>query len=336
MKAVIPAAGEGTRLYPQTHTKPKAMVRLAGKPILGHLLDQLLETAVDGVVIVVGSHKGEQIVDYATEAYGDRLSLSFPEQAVARGLGHAVYQAREAVGDDSVFVVLGDMLFVDGYGGFLEANRSSGADATIGVQQVEQPQHYGVVELDGDGRITRLVEKPLDPPSNYAISGLYAVEEGPVLFETLEDLIVADDRGAGGEFQLTDAFQRMVDGGETLRAAEVSSWYDCGRPEPLLDVNRVLLDRREPTGADVDTDGAVVVPPVDIGQGVEIESSVVGPYVSIDRGTTVRDCVLRDSIVGHGAELAGLTLERSLVADEAAITSDPLRLNVGANDRLDL
>jgi len=341
MKAVIPAAGEGTRLYPQTHTKPKAMVRLAGKPILGHLLDQVVETAIDGVVVVVGSQKGHQIVDYATEAYGDRLSLSFPEQAVARGLGHGVYQAREAVGTDAVFVVLGDMLFVDGYSGFLDAHRSNGADATIGVQQVDEPQHYGVVEFDADERITRLLEKPPDPPSNYAISGLYAVEDGPTLFDALEGLIADDDRGAGGEFQLTDAFQRMVDAGETLRAAEVSSWYDCGRPEPLLDVNRVLLDRRDqsaPTAREVPgaSEDAVVVPPVDIGRNVGIESSVVGPYVSVDRGTTIRDCVVRDSIVGRGAELDGLTLERSLVADEAAITSDPLRLNVGANDRLHL
>jgi len=335
MKAVIPAAGEGTRLYPQTHTKPKAMVRVAGKPILGHLLDQLATTEIDSVVIVVGAQRGEQIIDYATEAYGGRFTFSFPEQTVARGLGHGIYQARGPVGEEPMLVVLGDMLFLDGYRPFIEAHREGEADATIGVHEVDEPQHYGVVELGGGMRIERLVEKPDDPRSNYAISGLYAIEDTAALFGALETLIETETTGTGGEFQLTDALQRMVERGSTVRAQRVSNWYDCGRPEPLLDVNRVLLDRRNPDPPENVTD-SVVVPPVDIGENVVIESSIVGPHVSVDKGAEIRESIVESSIVGRDATLTGAHLERSLVGDDADVRDSPARLNVGPNGDLNL
>lgn len=335
MKAVIPAAGEGTRLYPQTHTKPKAMVRLAGKPILGHLLDQLLDTDIDAAVIIVGTQKGSQIVEYATEAYGDRLDLSFPEQTVPRGLGHGIYQARDAVGDEPMLVILGDMLFVEGYAPFIAAHRSGNADVTIGVHEVEDPSQYGVVEIDDDWTITRLVEKPIDPLSNYAISGLYAISDSPALFAALASLISDGDRGKGGEFQLTDALQRLVADGRDVRAHPVSDWYDCGRAEPLLEVNHVLLDRRSVDGSQGD-DGTLVIPPVDIGQDVVIDSSIVGPYVSVDRGTTISNSIVRDSILGRNVDIDGVNLERSLLGDDAIISEDPARLNVGANGQLRL
>jgi glucose-1-phosphate thymidylyltransferase len=335
MKAVIPAAGEGRRLYPQTHTKPKAMVRLAGKPILGHILDQLLETDIDETVIVVGNQKGSQIVEYVTETYGDRLDVSFAEQTVPRGLGHGIYQARTAVDGEPMLIILGDMLFADGYGPFLDGHRSGGADVTIGVHEVEDPSQYGVVELGSEWSITRLVEKPVDPPSNYAISGLYAIEDTPALFEAIESLITADDRGSGGEYQLTDALQRLLDAGHPIRARPVSEWYDCGRAEPLLEVNRVLLDRRSVDAAHVD-EQTVVVPPVDLGQDVEIAASVVGPYVSVDRGTTIENSIVRDTIVGRETELDGINLEHSLVGDFTSISDEPAQVNVGANATLDL
>ncbi|QSG11347.1 dTDP-glucose pyrophosphorylase [Halapricum desulfuricans] len=308
---------------------------MAGKPILGHLLDQLLDTTIDEAVIVVGSQKGSQIVEYATEAYGTRLDLSFPEQTVPRGLGHGVYQARDAVGDEPMLVVLGDMLFVEGYDPFITAHRSAGADVTIGVHEVDDPTRYGVVELGDGWAISHLVEKPADPPSNYAISGLYGIEDSPALFAALESLITDDDRGTGGEFQLTDAFQRLVADGRDVRAHPVSDWYDCGRAEPLLEVNRVLLDRRSVDDSQGD-DGTLVIPPVDIGRDVVIESSIVGPYASVDHGTTIINSIVRDSIVGRNVDLDGVNIERSLLGDDATISDDPATLNVGSNGSLEL
>jgi glucose-1-phosphate thymidylyltransferase len=213
MKALIPAAGQGTRLYPHTHTKPKAMVRLAGRPILGHILSRLSETRIDEVVLVVGGSMQTQIVEYCHDSFGDRFDFTFVEQESAEGLGHSIYQAESEVRGDSLFIALGDMLFENGYETFLNAHGDLGdVDASIGLKEVDEPQHYGVAEVENT-QITSLVEKPDDPPSNQAISGVYIVEDSAALFDALTYLVENDVRGAGDEYQLTDALQRMIQNG---------------------------------------------------------------------------------------------------------------------------
>lgn len=329
MKAIIPAAGQGTRLYPQTHTRPKPMVRLAGKPILGHILSSIAETDIDEVVIVVGGAMKEQIVEYAESVFADQFTVTFADQGEALGLGHAVLQAEPYVRGDDAIIALGDMLFDSGYARFIERHRSlPDTDGSIGVKRVEEPQHYGVVEMDGDGRIVRLVEKPEDPPSEFAISGVYVVEDTGALFDELQHLVDEELRGAGNEYQLTDALQRMVENGSNMRTFEVKDWYDCGRPGTLLEANRVLLERSETTRP-AGVDHAVVVPPVDFGAGVTVERSVVGPFVSLDRGATVTGSIVRDSIVGEDADLQRVNLEESIIGSNAAVEGDANQLNVG-------
>ncbi|WP_435144613.1 sugar phosphate nucleotidyltransferase [Halobaculum sp. P14] len=336
MKAVIPLAGRGTRLYPQTHTKPKAMVRIAGKPILGHILSSVASAGIDEAVLVVGGPMQAQIREYATDAFGDEFDLSFPEQEDPQGLGHAIHQAEPAVDGEPMLITLGDMLFENGYRTFLDAHETLGAaDASVGVKRVDEPSHYGVVDVDDDGSVRELVEKPSEPPSDKAISGVYVVEDSDALFDALGHLIDNDLRGAGDEFQLTDALQRMVDTGSTLRTFEVDDWYDCGRPETLLEANRVLLESMETNGAGR-LENAVVVPPVDIGADVTVDRSVVGPYVSLDDGAEISDSIVHDAIVGKDAALSGVNLDHSIVGDAASISGEPQSLNVGDNSDLSL
>lgn len=335
MQALIPAAGQGTRLYPHTHTKPKAMVRLAGRPILGHILSSLAETPIDEVVIVVGGPMQTQITEYAREEFGDRFEFAFPEEETAEGLGHAVYQAREVVGDEPVFIALGDMLFESGYGSFLAAHHDNGpSDGSIGTKPVDEPRHYGIVETEGDS-IARLVEKPDDPPSNLAISGVYVIEESAALFDALGHFVENDIRGAGGEYQLTDALQRMIDRGYDLFTFEVQDWYDCGRPETLLEANRVLLGHVETASAE-DLTNAVVIPPVDFGENVAVVESVVGPNVSVDDGATIHNSLVRESIVGKEATLDMVNLEESIVGTNAHVEGKVTELNLGDNSSIEL
>ncbi|WP_254538289.1 sugar phosphate nucleotidyltransferase [Halomarina litorea] len=343
MKAVVPTAGRGTRLYPHTHTKPKPMVRLAGRPILGHILENLRPTRVEEVVLVVGGPMREQVVEYAERHFADRFEFTFAHQERAEGLGHSIYQTESYVDGEPVLVALGDMLFQSGYAAFLDAHdRLGGVDASVGVKRVDAPEHYGVVELDGD-RVIGLVEKPDDPPSNLAISGVYVVDDTPALFDALSHLVDNDLRGAGGEFQLTDALALMVERGSTLGTFPVEDWYDCGRPGTLLEANKVTLDRRAAARSDGsggkhfrEGDGAVVIEPVDIGENVEIHQSVVGPYVSVDDGTTITTSRVRDSIVGRNSTLRGVNLETSIVGDATEIVGKTNSLNVGDNSSLEL
>jgi len=333
MKAVIPAAGQGTRLYPQTHTKPKPMVRVAGKPILGHILEGFRETEINDVVVVVGVMR-EHVEEYVEANYSDSFDVTFVEQSQTDGLGHCIYQARDAVGADSMCIALGDMLFDSGYGEFLAAHDSLGdLDGSIGVKQVDDPSSYGVVTVE-DGRITNLVEKPDSPVSNLAISGIYVIEDSQSLFDALHYLIENEIRGAGDEYQLTDALARMVDEDANIGTFEVSDWYDCGRPETLLEANRILLKRSSVENEAVET--GVVIPPVDIGTGVTIERSVVGPYASIDDDATIEDSRIRNGIVGRGASLSDVNLSETIVGEESSVRGSPTHLNVGDSSEVEL
>lgn len=334
MRAVIPAAGQGTRLYPHTHTKPKAMVRLAGRPILGHILSNIADTSIEEVCIVVGGSMKEQIIGYTSGEFDDRFSFEYVNQENAEGLGHSIYQAEEAVRGEPVLIALGDMLFENGYNAFLDAHESLGdVDGSIGVKHVDQPEHYGIVEMDGD-RIVRLVEKPAEPPSNTAISGVYVIENTDVLFEALEYLVENGIRGAGDEYQLTDALQRVVDEGAALGTFPVENWYDCGRHGTLLEANRVLLDRIDSSG--LAADDSVILDPVDLGADVVVSESVVGPNVSVDDGTRITDSIVRDSIIGRDASLSGVNIEGSIVGDRADVRGEANHLNVGDNSQINL
>jgi glucose-1-phosphate thymidylyltransferase len=335
MKAVIPAAGRGTRLFPQTHTKPKPMVRVAGKPILGHILDGVVDSPIDDVVVVVGVMR-EHVVEYVTDEYGDKLDVEFADQVRTEGLGHCVYQTRGHFDGEAMCILLGDMLFETDLGSFIDAHAALGnVDGSIGVKRVDEPSNYGIVTMGARGdRIEALVEKPSDPPSDLAISGIYFVEDTDGLFDALGSLIDNDVRGAGDEYQLTDGLQRMLDAGAELGTFEVKDWYDCGRPETLLEANRVLL---EATGsADGAAETSVLIPPVDIGSGARVEHSVVGPYVSVDDDAHIEDSRVKDSIVGQESELLDVNLAGTLVGSGSEVTGTPSRLNVGDSSEIHL
>jgi len=334
MKIVIPAAGQGTRLYPQTHTKPKPMVRVAGKPILGHILDKVVHSPVDEAAIVVGVMR-DMVVEYVSEQYGNVIDVAFVEQESTEGLAHSVYQARQVVGDNPMCIALGDMLFDSDYGVFLTAHDTlNGVDGSIGVKRVDKPSNYGIVASDGD-RIVSLEEKPAEPESDLAISGFYVIEEAGWLFDEIEYLIENNLRGAGDEYQLTDALQRMIDQGAELGTFDVGDWYDCGRPETLLEANRVLLGNKDDSNT-VHRNSSVLVPPVDIGDEATLNRSVVGPYVSIDDGAEITDSRVSNTILGRNATIDKANLRHSIVGDNATVTGTPNELNIGDSSDIHL
>ncbi len=317
--AVIPVAGAGTRLRPHTLTAPKSLLPVAGRPILGHLLDDLMAAGVRHAVLVVGA-MGERVRAFVSEEYESRgLAAQFVEQPEARGLGHAVHLAAPLVGERPLLVVLGDTIFETDLRGVLRRGRSA-----IGVREVEDPRRFGVVVME-DGRVRRLVEKPEVPPSRLAIVGIYFFRESGPLFGALADTV---RRGVQtrGEFQLTDALQEYLDRGHDLEVFPVEGWYDCGNTETLLETNRILLGRG---GRLVQIPGSIVVPPVVLAPGAVVEHSIVGPFVSIGAGAVVRRAIIRDSILYDGARVEDSLLEGSLVGTSATVTGTFRRLNLG-------
>jgi glucose-1-phosphate thymidylyltransferase len=321
--AVIPVAGAGTRLRPHTHTVPKALLEVAGKPILAHILDQVAEVGPERVVLVIGPGvQGEQIRRWAERRPG--LEFAFAVQESPLGLGHAVLQAKREVGVAPVLIVLGDTIVMAALRDLVSG------DSMVGVREVEDPRRFGVANVEG-GRIVALVEKPEHPTSHLALVGVYYLTNAPLLFRSLE-AVEREDKRTKGEIQLTDALQRMIEEGEVLRPFSVDAWYDCGKTETLLETNRALLDR---SAGSVTRPGVVVLPPVAIDESAEVVHSVVGPHASIGPGARVHRAVVRNSIISQGATVENVLLDLSVVGENAVVRGTYQRLNVGDSSEVE-
>jgi glucose-1-phosphate thymidylyltransferase len=320
MKALIPAAGIGTRLRPHTFSQPKALLNVAGKPIIGHILDSVIAIGIVDIIIIVG-YKSEAIKNYVAKNYSVNVTFVFQEHR--EGLGHSIWVAKDYIDpDDQLLVILGDTIIKAP----LDTMVSS-TDHMIAIQEVSDPRRFGIVELDQQTqKVHRFVEKPQNPTSNSAIVGLYYFSSAKALLDTL-DTIISNNERTLGEFQLTDALQRMLEKGEPFKAIEVSKWFDCGKPETLLATNAYLLDLTEQVHYKLDN--AIIIPPVYISSSATIRRSVIGPNVTISENVVIEDSILKNSIVNSHAVVTSSLLDSSIIGEYVALTGTFTSVNVG-------
>ena len=235
MKVIVPVAGKGTRLRPHTHTKPKSLVRVAGKPILGHLVDRIRSLPMEELILIIDPDESKEASIRQFLDATAPVPVRYVRQTELKGPAHAIFLARQYI-DQDVLIIFNDTLF-DADLSQIETHQ---ADGIIWVREVDDPRRFGLVELEGD-RIVRLVEKPEVPPSNLAMIGMYYLKDGPGLMHCIER-VMQEGRTVKGEFYLPDPLQLMLDEDYHLEAAPVQGWYDCGTIEALLDTNRVLLE----------------------------------------------------------------------------------------------
>lgn len=327
MKVVIPAAGAGKRLFPHTFTKPKPMVYIAGKPIIGHILDRMKDLEPEEVILVVG-YKKEQIMSYIDRNYSGTFNIKYVNQDEQLGLAHSVYTARNELGDSEIMIALGDMIFKAGYSDFYRQYMKNGdCSASIGVREVDDPTKYGIVELEGKC-IKRLEEKPLNPESNLGIAGVYFIKETQVLLSIIGEMIDKNLRNRG-EFQLTDALQEMVNLNLKLKTFQVSSWYDCGHSESLLETNRVLLDEKKDIDHIHSIKDSVIIQPVAIGDNVTILNSVIGPHASVASDSYIDNSIVSNSVIGSRSHISKVNLHDSIVGDDTNVLGKHNSLNIG-------
>lgn len=329
MKVIIPAAGAGRRLFPHTHTKPKPMVYIAGKPIIGHILDRMIDLEPEEVILVVGYHK-EQIISYIDRYYKDKFKIRYVDQEERLGLGHSVYVTKEYVIGSEILIALGDMIFKSGYFDFYKFHIENGkCSGSIGVRRVEEPRKYGIVELrPSSSFIQKLEEKPENPRSNLGIAGVYFVKDSILLFDVLEWMLKNGIQNRG-EYQLTDALQEMIRRGSKFKIFEVSSWYDCGHAKSLLETNRVLLEEKSKGNVPDDVCDSVIIQPVEIGENVKITSSVIGPYTSIAEDTVIENSIISNGVIGSRTHISNLNLESSIIGDDTNLIGKHNSLNIG-------
>ncbi len=323
MRAIIPVAGVGSRLRPHTFTLPKVLLNVAGKPILGHILDKIIGDGITEATIVVG-HMSEKIQEYLATTYPD-FRVQYVEQEERKGLGHAIYLSRDTIGDEPVLIILGDTIFDVDLGPVL-----SGDTSALGVKAVDDPRRFGVAVVQ-DGLITRLEEKPEQPVSNLAVVGLYYLIHPRLLVSCLEEIVARDVR-TKGEYQLTDALQLMIERGEKMRTFNVEGWYDCGKSETLLSTNRSLLEK---SSTDRTIDGVVINVPVYIAPTAQLRNCVVGPYATVGDYAEITEAVVRDSIISERAKVSRVLLDHSIIGNDSVVTGGYKRLNVGGSSEIE-
>jgi glucose-1-phosphate thymidylyltransferase len=325
MHAIIPVAGVGSRLRPHTYTLPKVLLNVAGKPILGHILDRIRHDGVTSATIVVG-YMGNLVESYVRTHHKD-INTNFVTQDELLGLGHSIWVARESfpAKGEPLLIILGDTIFdVDFKPVFASATSS------LGVKAVEDPRRFGVAETS-DGHITRLVEKPEKPATNLAVVGLYFIKHPEKLLAALNWLVEGDHR-TKGEYQLTDALQKLIEEGEAFSTFPVDGWYDCGKPETLLSTNRHLLEQ---SSKDRKIQGVVTIPPVYIASNAKIANSIIGPYATIGEGAVVTDAIVRNSILGDESSATGVLLDNSIIGNNGFIKGGFKRVNAGDSSEID-
>jgi glucose-1-phosphate thymidylyltransferase len=331
MKAVIPVAGIGSRLRPHTHTQPKSLVPVAGNTILGHIIDRLTAAGLTEFVFIIG-YLGDKIVRYVRRTYPD-LHVTFVVQEPREGLGHALWLAREEFrhDEDGVLILLGDTI-VDVDLPALMATPGS----VLAVKEVKTPSMFGLVETGLNGRVSKVVEKPKIPKSNFAMVGLYKLAYPEKLAQALEWVRDTNVR-THGEYQLTDALMHLIEQGEVMTTCPVDNWFDCGRKETLLEANARLLNRPEFLDERDYSEfpGTVIIPPVSIGRGCQISQSIIGPNVAIGDKTIIKNTILSDSIIGSYSELSSAVMHDCIVGSDASFRGMNHSLNIGDNTEID-
>jgi glucose-1-phosphate thymidylyltransferase len=329
MKAIIPVAGAGTKLRPHTYTQPKALIPLAGKTVLGIIIDQLHEAGIADFIFIVG-YLGDKIQDFVKGHY-PQLNCHFVYQNERFGTAHAIDLAREIVGKDEVFIVLGDTIAEYNVKEVIESPFSM-----LGVKKVDDPRSFGVAEIDEEGFITRVVEKPAIPKSNMALVGIYKLKETSALFRCLKTILDNEEK-KHEEFSLTDALECMIQGGAKFKVFRVQNWFDCGKKETLLESNATLLKKFGGSVTGLHTfENSIIIPPVSIGEGCEIQNSVIGPNVTIGEYSILNYTIVKESIIGSFSRLYDVVLDDSLIGSDTGIKGETRSLNIGDNTDIDL
>lgn len=328
MKAIIPVAGAGSKLRPQSYSQPKALIPLAGKNVLSIIIDQLKGAGITEFVFIVG-YLGDKIEDYVKNKYPG-LKVHYVHQVDRQGVGHAIRLTREIVSKDEVVVVLGDTICE-----YDVQEMISSPYSMIGVRKVDDPRDFGVAEIEEDGFISHLVEKPHIPKSNMAMVGVYKIKESEQMFQCLENNIRQGLR-SHGEYSLTDALDCMIQMGAKFKSFKVENWFDCGKKETMLESNAVLLKKfAVPTDCNA-FENTVIIPPVSIGKGCNIKNSIIGPNVSIGEETNIDYSIVKNSIIGSFSKLFDIVLDDSIIGSDTNLRGETRSLNIGDNTSIDL
>ena len=321
MKIIIPLAGFGSRLRPHTFSKPKPLMNVAGTPVIGHVLNMFNDVEVEEFIFVTG-YMGDQIQEHIKKTYPN-TNTRFLEQKQLDGQSPAILLAKEHVTGPMLIGFADTIVETD-----LTKINTATDEAIAWVKQVKDPRRFGVVVRDSNGYVTQIIEKPESMDNNLAVVGFYYLRDSQMLMSAIEQQI-NNNTQTKGEYYLADAMQILLDQGLQIQANEVEVWKDCGKPESLLETNKHLLEHGHDNSAQLQVDGSVIVPPVNIHVDAKITNSVIGPHATIGADCIITSSIISDSIIEQGTQIADTVLTQSLVGSYTNVKGQSNTLNVG-------
>jgi glucose-1-phosphate thymidylyltransferase len=328
MKIVIPTAGFGTRLRPHTWSRPKPLLTVADKPVLGHVLDMFASLpSIDEVIFIIG-HLGEQIEQYVSSVHPD-LNARFVVQTELLGQSHAIWLAREGLRGPMLMAFVDTLIETD-----LSILSNETAEAIAWVREVPDPRRFGVARVDDDGWVSGLIEKPQEMSENLAVVGFYYFQDAARLISAIDEQMERKIL-LKKEFFLADAINIMLDSGLKMRVEHVQAWNDCGTPPALLETNRYLLENgRDNSDIAVQRKDAEIIPPVFIAPSATLHSAKVGPHVSIGDDCVIENSVIENSIIESGCKIKNSEFSDSLLGKDVRLAGDFHTLILGDNSLL--
>jgi glucose-1-phosphate thymidylyltransferase len=352
MKALVLSGGKGTRLRPLTFTCAKQLIPVANKPILGYVLDQVRQTSITQVGIITAPETQTNVKDYVQNGAQWGFDIAYiPQEPL--GLAHAVKTAQPFLAEDSFVMCLGDNVTGQGIKPFVEKFQTENLDALIILKEVEDPSRFGIAQLDSDGNIVRLVEKPKTPMGNLAIIGTY------LFSNKVHQAIERIKPSWRGELEITDAVQEMVNLGFKVKAEILNSWWlDTGKKDDILSANAKILDEyihHEVKGQVENSviegrvfvaEGAKIVNstvrgPAVIGRNALVEDSFIGPFTSVGNDSIVAHSHVEYSVVLENVTVENVErLEDSLIGRKAKVTRNKkvntIKLHIGDYSEVDV
>lgn len=329
----IPMAGYGTRLRPHTWSKPKPLIHLAGKTVLDYVLaqfDTLPGIADARWVLIVGPNQLEQVREYMQAHYPGH-DAHYVVQEVMRGQSDALYLAREYL-DGPMLMTFSDTLIETD----LTFLKNTGLDGIAWVKQVEDPRRFGAAKVDGDGFITRLIEKPQDIRDNLVLVGFYYFKSGQALMHAIEKQ-KQQDLQLKGEYYLADAVNVLLEGGDRFATQPVEVWLDAGTRESLLQTNAYLLEHGCGDSAHAaGLPGVKIIPPVYIPEDARLSNVVIGPHVSLGNKVELEQVTLSDCIIEDGTKITNSTLHHSHIGKDCRVEGVKGKLNIGDTSWVEL
>jgi len=323
MKGIILHGGHGTRLRPLTHTGPKQLLKIANKPMSQYVLEDLRDAGITDIAIIIGDIYPEKVKEFYGNGKKFNVNLTYVYQNSPKGIAHGISLCRDFIGSDKFVVYLGDNILRTGLSSFVDAFQNSSSDAQILLAEVENPSQFGVVDIK-DNKILKIIEKPKNPPSNFAVIGVYFLT--PKIFKIISKL----KPSWRGELEITEALQLLMESGLNIDHDYVTGWWkDTGTPKDILHANQLILEsmqNEDNAGIFIGKNCVIessskIIAPVIIDENSLIGSNVViGPNVSIGKNSHLERCNVKNSIIMNDCIInAQIKIVDSIIADGTEI-----------------